>query len=159
MIEQLKVLLRIKELREEQAFRVVNLKRREVAEALSTIEVAQERVQESTKILPAREDAIFRPIIGRVVGYDTIEETKGKAQALEKDHTKLVDAVDRATHVHARLTKELTEATRVHRKTMANRDKYILLTDQVSTDLNIQTAHREEAEIEDIFGTGRRRSA
>ena len=108
-----------------------------MAEALSTIEVAQERVQESTKILP-RADTIFRPIIGRVVGYDTIEETKGTVQAFEKDHTKLVDAVDRATHVHARLTKELTEATRVHRKTMANQTKFILLTDQVSTDLNIQ---------------------
>jgi hypothetical protein len=159
MIGQLKVLLRIKELKEERAFRVVNLKRQEVAEARSTIEVAQQRVRENSKMMPAREDAIYRPIIGRVVAYEAIEETKGKVQALEKEHTKLVDAVERATHVHARLAKELSEAARVHRQSMINRDKYMLLTDQVGTELNIQSAHREETEIEDIFSTRRRRSA
>jgi hypothetical protein len=159
MIGQLKILLRIKELKEEQAFRAVNRKRREVADALIAIDAAKKQEREDAAALPAREDAIYHPIIGHVVGYDRIEETKGKVQALEKEHAKLVDAVERATHVHARLTKQLAEATQVHRKTMIDRDKYIVLTDEVSTQNNNQVTQREETEIEDTFSGRRRRSA
>lgn len=159
MIGQLKVLLRIKELKEEQAFRVVHAKRREVADAVSAIEIAREAVRENAATLPAREDAIYRGIIGRVVDYDEIEETRGEMQVLESEHAKLVDAVERTTHVHARLEKELAAAVDAHRKATKDRDKYTVLTEEVSSEFRARTAHREESEVEDIFSARRRRSA
>jgi Type III secretion protein YscO len=159
MIGQLKVLLRIKELREQQAFRIVHAKRRAVADAVSAIETADKKVRENTATLPAREDAIYRGIIGRVVDYDKIEQTKGEVLVLEREHAKLVDVLERATHVRARLEKELTEAVEAHRKTVKDRDKYIVLTEEVSSELRAQTDHREESEVEDIFSSRRRRSA
>jgi hypothetical protein len=159
MIGQLKVLLRIKELKEQQAFRVVHAKRREVADAVAAVEIAGEKVRENAATLPAREDAIYRGIIGRVVDYDKIEETNGEMLVLEREHAKLVDAVERATHVHARLEKELTEAVQAHRKTAKDRDKYTVLTEEVSSQFRARTALREESEAEDIFSSRRRRSA
>jgi hypothetical protein len=159
MIGQLKVLLRIKELREQQAFRVVHAKRRAVADAVSAMATADEKAKENAATLPAREDAIYRGIIGRVVDYDKIEETKGEMLVLEREHAKLVDAFDRATHVHARLEKELNVAVEAHRKTTKDRDKYIMLTEEVSSQFRAQTAHREESEVEDNFSSRRRRSA
>jgi type III secretion system (T3SS) protein YscO len=159
MIGQLKVLLRIKELKEQQAFRLVHTKRREVAEAASAIAIAREKIRENAATLPAREDAIYRGIIGRVVNYDKLEETKNEMLALEREHTKLVDAVERATHVHARLEKELAEAVQAHGKITKDRDKYIVLTEEVSTQFRARTTLREEAEVEDIFSSRRRRSA
>jgi Type III secretion protein YscO len=159
MIGQLKVLLRIKELKEQQAFRAVHAKRHQVADAASAIEVAGEKVRENAATLPAREDAIYRGIIGRVVDYDKIEETNGEMLVLEREHAKLVDSEERATHVHARLEKELSEAVQAHRKTTKDRDKYILLTEEISSEFRAQTAHREESEVEDIFSSRRRKSA
>jgi hypothetical protein len=159
MIRQLKVLLRVKELKEEQAFRAVHVKRREVTEAASAIELAREKVQENAATLPAREDAIYRGIIGRIVDYDEIEDAKNEMVEIERQHGKLVDAVERATHVHVRLEKELAGALEAHRKATRERDKYDVLTEEVSSEARAQTAYREETEIEDIFSTRRRKSA
>jgi Type III secretion protein YscO len=159
MIRQLKVLLRVKELKEEQAFRAVHVKRREVADAASEIEMARETVRQNAATLPGREDAIYRGIIGRVVDYDKIEDAKNEMVELEREHAKLVDAVERTTHVHGRLEKELANVVEAHRKATKERDKYDVLTEEVDSEFRAQAAHREEAEIEDIFSTRRRRSA
>jgi hypothetical protein len=159
MIRQLRVLLRVKELKEEQAFRAVHVKRREVTDAASAIEIAREKVRENAATLPAREDAIYRGIIGRVVDYDEIEDAKNEMVEIEREHARLVDTVERATHVHARLERELASAVEAHRKATKERDKYDVLTEEVSSEFRAQAAHREEIEIEDIFSTRRRKSA
>jgi hypothetical protein len=159
MIAQMKVLLRIKELKEEQAFRTMTAKRTQVAEALAKLEAAREQVRESAATLPAREDAIYREILRRVVDLDAIEDTKGKVVALEKEHAKLVDAQERAHHIHVGLEKELQDAIQAWRNTVKGRDKYVILTDGLSAELRAQLEHREEAEVEDIFTTRRRRAA
>ena len=159
MIRQLKVLLRIKELKEEQAFRAVHVKRREVANAAAAIEMAREKVRDNAATLPAREDAIYRGIIGRVVNYDAIEDAKNEMVEIEREHAKLVDTVERATHVHARIEKELAGVVEAHRKATRERDKYDVLTEEVGSEFRAQAALREESEIEDIFSTRRRRSA
>ena len=92
MIGQMKVLLRVKELKEQQAFRAMTAKRAQVAEAMAALEAARQHVRESAATLPAREDAIYKEIMRRVVDLDIIEETKGKVVVLEKQHAKLVDA-------------------------------------------------------------------
>jgi type III secretion system (T3SS) protein YscO len=159
MIRQLRVLLRVKELKEEQAFRAVHIKRREVSEAAAAIELAREKVRENAATLPAREDAIYRGIIGRVVDYDEIEDAKNEMVEIEREHARLVDTVERATHVHARLERELAGVVEAHRKAARERDKYDVLTEEVGSEVRAQAAHREEIEIEDIFSTRRRRSA
>lgn len=159
MIGQLKTLLRIKELREEQAFRVVNTKRREVADSLIAIEVAQKKVRDNATTLPGREDAIYSKIMGRIIDYDEIEETKSEMHVLEKEHNNLLDAVERASHVKTRLQKQLSDAIDTHRKTVKARDKYIALTDNISAELRTQATQREEIELEDIFNTRHRRFA
>lgn len=152
MMNQLAVLLRVKELKEEKAFRAVSAKRREVTEALSAIEAAREKERANAATLPAREEAIYRGILGRVVDFDTIDETKNQMQQLDREHAKLVDIVERAVHVHARLEKELAAAVTAHRKTVKDRDKYLTLTDEMRSELRAQAAYREETEIEEMFG-------
>jgi hypothetical protein len=159
MIGQLKVLLRVKQLKEEQAFRAMTAKRQEVSEALAAVEAAKVRVRESAATLPAREEAIYREILRRVVDLPTIDNTKGKVLALETEHAKLVDARERAAHVHARLEKELEDAVRAYRQCVKNRDKYVVLSEQLGAELQAQIDYREESETEDIFSTRRRKAA
>jgi hypothetical protein len=159
MIGQMKVLLRIKELKEEQAFRAMTAKRAQVAEAMTALEAARQCVRESAATLPAREDAIYNEIMRRVVDLDVIEQTKGKVVVLEKQHAKLVDAQERSHHIHDRLNKELQETIQTWRNTVKGRDKYMILTDGLSAELRAQVEAREEVEVEDIFSTRRRRAA
>jgi ribosomal protein L17 len=157
MNSPLNVLLRIKNLKEERALRTVHIKRREVAEALSSLENSRSSVKQSAATLPAREDAIYRPIIGQIVNNDTIDDTKAKVQLLEKGHAKLIDTAERAAHVHARLEKQLTDAVKAHRKTVIERDKYVVLNEEFTAENNVKTTYREEIEFEDIFNTRHRR--
>jgi len=159
MIGQISVLLRVKQLKEEQAFRAMNAKRQQVAEAKAVVDAALARMEESAATLPAREDAIYAEILRQVVGLTAIEEAKAKVVALEKEHGKLVDAHERAVHIHAKLVDELQAALQAYRKTIKDRDKYVILTDQLRAELDAQLSQREEVEIEDIFSTRRRRAA
>jgi Type III secretion protein YscO len=159
MIAQLRVLLRVKELKEEKAFRAVNARRREVSEALTVMENARTAMVENAATIPAREDAIYREIMGRTVTFDEIDETKGKMQLIENEHAKLADAAQRAAHVHSRLEKQLALAVETHRQAVKDRDKYLILTEEVSTGLSNLTSQREETEVEDLFSTRRRRLA
>jgi phage I-like protein len=159
MIGQISVLLRVKQLKEEQAFRAMNTKRQQVAEAAAAVEAARIRKDDSAATLPAREDAIYEEILQRVVGLTAIEEAKARVVVLEKEHAKLVDAYERAVHVHAKLAEELQVAVQAYRKTVKDRDKYVILTDELRAEHDAQLAQREEVEIEDIFSTRRRRAA
>ena len=94
-----------------------------------------------------------------MVGLTAIDEAKARVVALEKEHAKLVDAHERAVHLHAKLTEELQVAVQAYRKTVKDRDKYVILTDQLRAEHEAQLAQREETEIEDIFSTRRRRAA
>ncbi|PDT90823.1 hypothetical protein CO669_07560 [Bradyrhizobium sp. Y36] len=158
MIEQLKLLLRLKELKEDRALRAVNTKRIEVSSALAELDRAKGHVSESKRTLPEREDAIYEPIIGRIIDHDEIEETKGRLWQLENQHARLVDASDRAAHVHARLERQLKDAVIVHRQSMKERDKYSILTGTIGDELRGEATYREEIEIEDVFSSRSRRT-
>ena len=159
MIAQISVLLRVKQLKEEQAFRVMNAKRQQVAEALAAVDAARIRREESAATLPAREDAIYDEILRRVVGLTAIDDAKARVVVLEKEHAKLIDAHERAAHIHAKLVQELQVAVQAYRKTVKDRDKYMILTDELRAAHDAQLSQREEAEVEDIFSTRRRRAA
>ncbi len=159
MIAQITVLLRVKQLKEEQAFRTMNAKRQQVAEAKAVVDAARIRMEKSAATLPAREDAIYEEILRRVVGLTAIDEAKARVVTLEKEHARLVDAHERAVHIHAKLDQELQAAVQAYRKTLKDRDKYVILTDELRAEHNAQLSQREETEIEDIFSTRRRRAA
>lgn len=159
MIAQLKTLLHLKKLKEVAAIRLVHTKRREVLEAREVIEVCKKRVRASLETLAAREDAVYRKVLGRVVDFAEIDLTKGKLQMIEVEHGKLVDAVARAVHVHDRLENELAEAIAIHHKTVKDRDKYVELTEGLDVELNAHTARQEESEVEELFGNRVRKLA
>jgi hypothetical protein len=157
MMTRLRALLRVKELKEEQAFRAVNMKRREVADALAMLTAARQKLDSSLATYSRREDTIYQAIMRRIVHFDELEETKGKIQVLEKEHAKLADGVERAVHVHERLTKQLSQAIAAYNETVKERDKYSILTEQIGAEVRDQIAYREESEVEDIFSASRGR--
>jgi len=159
MIGQLTTLLRVKQLKEQQAFRVVNVKRAELAQADQAVDQARAIVQESASTLDARCDAIFRELIGRDIEVDEVDIAKGKVLQIEKDHQKLVDAMERAIHVRARVASELDAAILAHRQATKAKDKYVIIRDEVSREFNDMMNLREETEIEDMFGTRRQKIA
>jgi hypothetical protein len=129
MIGQMIILLRIKELKQQQAFRAMRAKRAEVEDAVLVTQRALALVQESEATLVAREDAIYAQVLGRVIDLEGIDDTRGKVVLLEKEHARLKDDWERAAHVQARLETELEAATERYRQTTKVHDKYIIITD------------------------------
>ena len=148
MMDKLKVLLRLKGLREEQTFRRVTAKRREVLDAEAVLHAARRAMRESEATLPTREDGVFQPILRRVVGFDDVDRAKANLQALQKEHGKFVDSAERAGHVEKRLQKQLVEAIKVHQQAIRQRDKYTTLTDEAATEHRQQFDYRDEVEVE-----------
>ncbi len=156
MMSQMRVLLRVKTLKEKENFRAVNRKRQEVAEAAKSVEAANARVEASRSTLPSREDAIYDEIIGQVVDLSAIEETKAKVVKLEKEHGVLVDELDRTKHVEARLKSELEARRADHRKSVKDKDKYVILTDEQQREADMIVSAKEEIEVEDLFSVRRK---
>src|SRR5262245_27687134 len=157
MIGQMMVLLRLKERKQDNAFRAMRAKRTQVDDAKVVTEQARQTVQESTATFPAREDAIYAEVLGKVIGLDGIDDTRGKVVQLENDHSRLKDALDRAAHVQDRLEKELVTATQVYNQATQQRDKYNIITDELKAEAMAVADQREEVEIEDMFSRPKRR--
>jgi hypothetical protein len=151
MMQQLRVLLRVKKLKEEEQLRSVHRKRAEAADALRLTEEARARVAASASTLRRREDLIYDEIIGQVVGLAAIEGVKAKVVALEESHARLVDAQDRCAHVQRRLEEERDAQIVVHRRALRDVDKYVLLTDAARREAMEIAEAKEETEIEDLF--------
>ena len=159
MIGQLIVLLRVKELKEEQAFRVVNTRRQELAQAEQGVAEAQKRVDESAATLPARIEAAFDEIMKRDIEVTEIDQVKGKVLQLEKEHERLIDARERAAHIRDRAADDLAKAVAAHRQATKAKDKYVILCEELGREANAIATLREEVEIEDMFSTRRQKLA
>lgn len=156
MIGQIKVLLRVKQLREEQAFRTLQLKRGQMADAEARVARAHAAVVESARTLPAREDAIYAELIGKVVEPDAFDEARAKVAELEKAHARLKDEEERARHILARAQEELDAAVRAHNAALKARDKYNIITDELVREALAIVDAKEEVEIEDLFSRARK---
>lgn len=156
MSAHFKVLLRVKQLREEQAFRALQLKRTQVSEGERRLARANAAVLESARTLPAREDAIYAELIGKVVEPDAFDEARAKVVELEKAHARLKEEEERARHVLARLQEELEAALAAHRAAIKARDKYTIITDELLREALVIVDAKEEVEIEDLFARGRK---
>ena len=159
MIKQMRILLRVKELKQDQAFRAMQVKRGRVEAAREATRRAREIVAESARTYRAREDAIFDAVMGRVIDREAIDGTHAAVVQLEKDHTALKDAVERAIHVEHRLEKELEEAVALYRAAVKVRDKYLFLTDDMQQKADAEADGKEEEEIEDLFSRPPARAA
>jgi accessory colonization factor AcfC len=159
MISQMAMLLRIKELKQEQAFRAMRSKRQQVEDAMRETEHAREVVSRSAATMSAREDAIYADVVGRVVNLGEVDEVRGKVVLLEKEHARLNDAWERAKHVEARLEGELETATVRYRQSTKVHDKYVIITDAMRQEAADVLNQREEVEVEDLFARARRRPA
>ena len=157
MIRQLATLLRVKTLKEEQALRALQAKRRQVTEGQAALASAERAVDDSRATLEARQDAVYGHILGRVVTIDHLDDTHAAAVEIQNGHTRLADVAERAVHVLARLDRELDASAVAHRAATKVRDKYGLLFDDARTAHAVAAAAAEEAEVEELFGTRRRR--
>lgn len=156
MIGQMQVLLRLKTMKEEQALRALQAKRRQVAEGEAAEARARAVVAASAATLAAREDAIYDTILGRVVDLAGLDDTRGAMVQLEKGHARLTDAVERAAHTLHRLKGELDGVAQSHRAATRVRDKYTLLRDDLRDAAWAEAEAREENEVEELFGTRRK---
>lgn len=159
MMAQVRTLLRVKELKLEQAERAMIAKRQELEEARTRTREAEAAVAEGLRTYAEREDAIYRPIIGEVIDLGDVDDTNGKVVQLGKDHTALEDALERARHVEARLEEELRAATERYNLALRSRDKFSLITDDLAQAARAEAEQREEVEIEDLFARPRKKVA
>lgn len=156
MIGQMTTLLRLKTLKEEQALRALQAKRRQVADGEAAVEAAKQSVAASAATLGTREDAIYAGILGRVVNLGDLDDTRGAVVDLERGHTRLTDTAERAAHTLHRLNGELDTAVGTHRTASRVRDKYAILRDDLRGQADAEASAREEGEIEELFTKGRK---
>lgn len=159
MIGQMRVLLRVKDLKLDQALRAMQAKRAEREAARRERVAAENAVAESEATYAAREDAIYAAIIGQVIGQDGIDETHGRVAQLQKSHAALKDELERARHVEARLEEELQAATAAYFAAQRMRDKFSMITDNLQQEADALIEGREEVEVEDLFARPRRKVA
>lgn len=159
MIRQMRTLLRVKELKHDQALRAMQVKRQQVEAARAATARASAAVDESAATYAAREDAIYADILGQIIDQGDVDETHGRVVQLEKDHAALVDALERAKHVEARLQGELDAATAAYFQALKIRDKFSLITDDMQQTADAEAEQKEEVEIEDLFSVPRGRAA
>lgn len=157
MTQELKILLRVKKLKEDQAFREVQVKRQQLITAEAATEGAKEIVSQSEAALPKKEDAIYKEILGRVIKLIDLEDTKAKVVKLQKDHSRLVDDLERAKHVEHRVSGELDTARENHAFCTKVRTKYEILKEEADIIQQATDESREEAEVEDLFSRPKRR--
>ncbi|WP_378940848.1 YscO family type III secretion system apparatus protein [Mesorhizobium sp. ANAO-SY3R2] len=155
----MKMLLRVKELKEEQAMRAMQAKRQQFDSAQRQRVSAEADVTESAATLPSRENAIYAEILGKIVDQDEIDQTKGRVVQLEKEHGALKDIAERCRHVEHRLEGELESATLAYRYAQKKRDKFQIVTDDLVSAAAVEAEHREEVEVEDLFSRPRARMA
>lgn len=159
MIGQMKTLLHVKKLKEEQALTAMQVKRQQLEVARRRRIGAEADVAESAATLPVRENAIYAEIMGEVVDQSEIDRTKGRIVRLEKDHTALKDIAERCRHIEHGLEGELETLTLAYRHAQKKRDKFQIVTDDLVLAAATEAEHKEEVEIEDLFSRPRARTA
>ena len=151
MTKRLRTLLKIKERKEDEALRKMQLCRRELFEAEEDLRNAIRVERESLRTYPAREDAIYGTIMGVLVKQEKIDEMKGKLTALAREHQELVDEVTRMQQVVARRKSELANAIERYNKARRVKEKYVLILDRMVAEALLAQDMREESEVEELF--------
>lgn len=152
MIGAIRILIRVKRLREEKALAWVRSRQDAVAGAEQLVADAGAAVAENRRGRPAREAAIWDKVLKRVVTLPGIEAAEAEVLELDREHQRLVDRLARTEHTLEQRRRELAEAQAAHRRAMQEIDKYELLREELQTEADAAAAYAEEVELEDLAG-------
>ncbi len=151
MIRKIARLLKIKDMREQEALRLVQVKRRALREAEAELDRAVEIRDESVRSYPEREQAVYDTVMGRIVAQDAVEDMKAGLVRLAETHQEVVDEVTRMEHVVARFRRELSDAREAHAAAVRAKEKYVFLHGHVRDLMLAEAEAREEGEVEELF--------
>ena len=151
MIAQFRMLGKVKALREDKAFRALQKARIILREAEERLAMLEAEVAESLSTLPARERALFLPVLGQTVGIPAIDEVKENVLDLHRQHQELEDRRDRARDHVKRCEQALDAARKELRLRQQETEKITTVTTEMVEALNSEQLAREEIEIEDAF--------
>ena len=151
MIQQFRMLQKVKRLREDKALRALEKARNALREAIERRDALDAALKESAATMPARERAIYTEFLNTVVGMDRIDEANGAVLDLRAAHQAIDDRLDRAKDAVKRAEKRLTDARLELRKRQQDTEKIDTVTEEVRLGLEEEATQREEIEIEDLF--------
>ena len=151
MIRKIARLLKIKEMREQEALRLLQIKRRALADAETARAEAVSIRDESSRTYPDREQAVYDTVMGRVVEQDAVEDMKAALVRLAEAHQELEDEVTRMDHVVDRFRRELRAAREAHAAAVRAKEKYVFLHGHVRDIALAEAEAREEGEVEELF--------
>ena len=157
MIGQFRILGKVKALREDKALRALQKVRLILREAEDRLAALEAELSDSRATLPARERALFRPVLGQTVGMPAIEDVKENVLALHRQHQELADRRDRARDHVKRCAQALEAARSELRMRQQDSEKIGTVTGELAEALAADQLAREEAEIEDAFSRPRTR--
>jgi chromosome segregation ATPase len=151
MIRQFRMLGKVKSLREDKALRALQKARTVLRDAEARLSQLEEEVLHSKATLPARERALFVPVIGQTVGMPDIDDVKENVVALHRDHQALEDRRDRARDHVLRCQEALVAAQAELRMRQQDTEKITTVTGELVAAADAEQVAREEIEIEDAF--------
>jgi hypothetical protein len=156
MIDKLKMLLKVKKLKEAEALKLMQMQRVKEREARSAAARSRIIVEENAATLEPRSDALYAEIMGKTIDLNCLDELKLRLIGMQKDHDRLKDKLQRDELAHEKADSALKLAIRDHDERVRASQKYEILTDDLMGTIIRQREHAEEAEIEDRVTRGRR---
>lgn len=157
MIRQFRMLGKVKSLREDKALRALQKARTILRDAEARLAQLEDEVTQSASTLPARERALFLPVLGQTVGMPDIDDVKENVLALHRDHQALEDRRDRARDHVLRCEQALAAARAELRMRQQDTEKITTVTTELVAAADAEQTAREEIEIEDAFSRPRPR--
>jgi flagellar biosynthesis chaperone FliJ len=151
VISQFRMLGKVKTLREDKALRALQKARTILREAEARLAALEAEVANSAASLPARERALFVPVLGQTVGMPDIDVVKENVLDLHRQHHELEDRRDRARDHVKRCEQALEAARKELRIRQQDVEKITTVTDELVTAQAADQLAREEIEIEDAF--------
>ncbi len=149
MIDKLKTLLKVKQLKEAEALKQMQMKRVKEREAKAAAERSRIIVEESAATIEPRSDALYAEIMNRIIDLRDLDDLKLRLIAIQKDHDRLKDKLQRDEVAHDKADSALKDAIRDHDQKVRAAQKYEILTANLSSVLRLRLESAEEAEIED----------
>jgi Type III secretion protein YscO len=156
MIDKLNMLLKVKKLKEAEALKLMQMQRVKEREARSAADRSRIIVEENAATLEPRSDALYAEIMGKTIDLTCLDELKLRLVAMQKEHDRLKDKLQRDELAHEKADSALKLAIRDHDERVRASQKYEILTDDLMGTIIRQREHAEEAEIEDRTTRGRR---
>jgi len=156
MIQDFKILQRVKATREDTALRALRAKREQLEEAVRIRREREKAVEDSAASLTDREDAIYSEIMRKVVDTNEIDSVKEHVLEVHKGHQQLEDELELAIQNCLRLEQEVEEAQRAYQAAQRTREKFDTMLEDLVREQAVFRERAEETEIEDLFSKGRK---